>query len=168
MTITGVISAILIGIVVGVIGRLILPGKQPIGMLVTVLVGSPWLVPLVGGPSGMRGITDAAIGGDFALGRMLVEDLPALLTGLFVAHIIGGAQRRIGEHAERLHDGPEAIRVAALDIAMFNAAALPGGHIVVFKSAITETYEPDELAGTLHFSVGIRVAAGSRPSVKIA
>ena len=39
MTITGVISAILIGIVVGVIGRLILPGKQPIGMLVTVLVG---------------------------------------------------------------------------------------------------------------------------------
>jgi uncharacterized membrane protein YeaQ/YmgE (transglycosylase-associated protein family) len=39
MTITGVISAILIGIVVGVIGRLILPGKQPIGMLVTVVVG---------------------------------------------------------------------------------------------------------------------------------
>ncbi|HEV2951763.1 MAG TPA: branched-chain amino acid ABC transporter permease, partial [Actinomycetota bacterium] len=31
--------------------------------MVTVLVGSPWLVPLVGGPSGMRGITDAAIGG---------------------------------------------------------------------------------------------------------
>ena len=30
---------------------------------------------------------------------------------------------------------------------MFNAAALPGGHIVVFKDAITETYEPDELAG---------------------
>ncbi len=39
MTITGVISAILIGAVVGVLGRLVLPGKQPIGMLLTVLVG---------------------------------------------------------------------------------------------------------------------------------
>jgi len=39
MTITGIISAILIGIVVGVIGRLIVPGKQPIGFLVTILVG---------------------------------------------------------------------------------------------------------------------------------
>jgi branched-chain amino acid transport system permease protein len=34
-----------------------------LGEMVTVLVGSPWLVPLVGGPSGMRDITDAAIGG---------------------------------------------------------------------------------------------------------
>lgn len=34
-----------------------------LGEIVTVLLGSPWLVPLVGGPSGMRGITDAAIGG---------------------------------------------------------------------------------------------------------
>ncbi|MGZ6780964.1 MAG: GlsB/YeaQ/YmgE family stress response membrane protein [Mycobacterium sp.] len=39
MTITGVITAILIGIVVGVLGRLLVPGKQPIGMLVTVLIG---------------------------------------------------------------------------------------------------------------------------------
>lgn len=39
MTITGVITAILIGIVVGVLGRLLVPGKQPISMLVTVLIG---------------------------------------------------------------------------------------------------------------------------------
>lgn len=39
MTITGIISAILIGIVVGVLGRLALPGKQSIGMLLTILVG---------------------------------------------------------------------------------------------------------------------------------
>jgi uncharacterized membrane protein YeaQ/YmgE (transglycosylase-associated protein family) len=39
MTITGVITAILIGIVVGVLGRLVVPGKQPIGILVTILVG---------------------------------------------------------------------------------------------------------------------------------
>lgn len=39
MTITGVITAILIGIVVGALGRLLLPGKQNIGFLVTILVG---------------------------------------------------------------------------------------------------------------------------------
>ena len=39
MTITGVITAILVGIVVGALGRLVLPGKQPIGMLLTILVG---------------------------------------------------------------------------------------------------------------------------------
>jgi uncharacterized membrane protein YeaQ/YmgE (transglycosylase-associated protein family) len=39
MTITGVITAILIGIVVGVLGRLIVPGRQNISVLVTVLVG---------------------------------------------------------------------------------------------------------------------------------
>jgi len=60
-------------------------------------------------------------------------------------------QRALEAMAERIEPGvtkgPDAIRIAALDIEMFNAAALPGGHIVVFKNAITETYEPDELAG---------------------
>ncbi|MEH3142056.1 MAG: GlsB/YeaQ/YmgE family stress response membrane protein, partial [Mycobacterium kyogaense] len=39
MTVTGIFTAILIGIVVGALGRLVLPGKQPIGMLLTILVG---------------------------------------------------------------------------------------------------------------------------------
>jgi uncharacterized membrane protein YeaQ/YmgE (transglycosylase-associated protein family) len=39
MTITGVITAILIGIVVGVLGRLVVPGRQNIGMLLTIVVG---------------------------------------------------------------------------------------------------------------------------------
>ena len=39
MTITSVITAILIGVVVGVLGRLVVPGRQPIGVLVTILVG---------------------------------------------------------------------------------------------------------------------------------
>ena len=34
-----------------------------LGEMVTVLVASPWLTPLVGGPTGMRDISDAAIGG---------------------------------------------------------------------------------------------------------
>jgi Zn-dependent protease with chaperone function len=48
--------------------------------------------------------------------------------------------------------GPTGIRVAALDVGMFNAAALPGGYIVVFKPAITET-SPDALAGVLAHEV---------------
>jgi uncharacterized membrane protein YeaQ/YmgE (transglycosylase-associated protein family) len=39
MTITSIITAILIGIVVGVLGRLLVPGRQSIGILVTILVG---------------------------------------------------------------------------------------------------------------------------------
>jgi uncharacterized membrane protein YeaQ/YmgE (transglycosylase-associated protein family) len=39
MTATGIISAILIGIVVGTLGRLILPGRQNIGVISTVVIG---------------------------------------------------------------------------------------------------------------------------------
>jgi uncharacterized membrane protein YeaQ/YmgE (transglycosylase-associated protein family) len=39
MTITGVISAILIGLVIGVLGRLVVPGKQNIPIWLTILVG---------------------------------------------------------------------------------------------------------------------------------
>jgi uncharacterized membrane protein YeaQ/YmgE (transglycosylase-associated protein family) len=39
MPVTGFVSAILVGIVVGVLGRLLIPGKQPIGIVLTFLVG---------------------------------------------------------------------------------------------------------------------------------
>ncbi|GAA1423326.1 GlsB/YeaQ/YmgE family stress response membrane protein [Streptomyces thermospinosisporus] len=39
MEIDGVISAIVIGIVIGVLGRLVVPGRQRIGILWTILVG---------------------------------------------------------------------------------------------------------------------------------
>ncbi|MCF6524295.1 GlsB/YeaQ/YmgE family stress response membrane protein [Streptomyces sp. JJ36] len=39
MEISGIISAILIGIVIGVLGRLVLPGRQRIGVLLTIAVG---------------------------------------------------------------------------------------------------------------------------------
>ncbi|WP_037675245.1 GlsB/YeaQ/YmgE family stress response membrane protein, partial [Streptomyces afghaniensis] len=41
MEIDGIISAIVIGIVIGVLGRLVVPGRQRIGILWTILVGSP-------------------------------------------------------------------------------------------------------------------------------
>ncbi|MFD3511922.1 GlsB/YeaQ/YmgE family stress response membrane protein [Streptomyces sp. NPDC058657] len=39
MEISGIISAIVIGIVIGVLGRLVLPGRQHIGVLWTIAVG---------------------------------------------------------------------------------------------------------------------------------
>ena len=39
MEITGIISALLIGLIVGGLGRLVIPGKQNIGLMLTVLVG---------------------------------------------------------------------------------------------------------------------------------
>jgi uncharacterized membrane protein YeaQ/YmgE (transglycosylase-associated protein family) len=39
MEITGIISAIVIGIVIGVLGRLVVPGRQHIGILLTIVVG---------------------------------------------------------------------------------------------------------------------------------
>ncbi len=39
MEISGIIGAIVIGIVIGVLGRLVVPGRQRIGVLWTILVG---------------------------------------------------------------------------------------------------------------------------------
>ncbi|PWI14551.1 hypothetical protein DI272_10585 [Streptomyces sp. Act143] len=39
MEISGVISAIVIGIVIGVLGRLVVPGRQRIGILWTIAIG---------------------------------------------------------------------------------------------------------------------------------
>jgi uncharacterized membrane protein YeaQ/YmgE (transglycosylase-associated protein family) len=39
MTVTGIISALIVGLVIGALGRLVVPGKQRIGILVTMLVG---------------------------------------------------------------------------------------------------------------------------------
>lgn len=62
-------------------------------------------------------------------------------------------QRALEALTERLEPGAtrgdRPIRVAALDVPIFNAAALPGGHIVLFKPAITETESVEELAGML-------------------
>ncbi|MEU3980749.1 GlsB/YeaQ/YmgE family stress response membrane protein [Streptomyces sp. NPDC026672] len=39
MEIAGIISAIVIGIIIGVLGRLVVPGRQHIGIVLTIVVG---------------------------------------------------------------------------------------------------------------------------------
>lgn len=91
MTITGIISAILIGTVVGVLGRLVLPGKQPIGMLVTILVG---IVSAFLGTALARaiGIPTATSGVDWL--ELLVQVVVAAVGVALVATIMG--RRRTG------------------------------------------------------------------------
>jgi uncharacterized membrane protein YeaQ/YmgE (transglycosylase-associated protein family) len=39
MTISGIISAIIVGLIIGALGRLVLPGKQSIPIWLTMLIG---------------------------------------------------------------------------------------------------------------------------------
>ncbi|MFH9068363.1 GlsB/YeaQ/YmgE family stress response membrane protein [Streptomyces alboflavus] len=57
MGISGVISAVLIGLIIGALGRLVLPGRQRIGMLWTIAVGIA--AALVGtGIAAVLGVSD--------------------------------------------------------------------------------------------------------------
>jgi len=54
MGIGGIISALVVGLIIGVLGRLFAPGKQRISILVTIIVGilaallGTWIASLVG------------------------------------------------------------------------------------------------------------------------
>jgi beta-barrel assembly-enhancing protease len=98
-----------------------------------------WIAPHV--PMSWERNVGTAIVGDFGdlkcrnpKGQKALEDL--------VERVSPGATK-----------GPDGIKVAALNVPIFNAAALPGGYIVVFKPAITET-DPDALAGVLAHEIG--------------
>lgn len=86
MTITGVISAILIGTLIGVIGRLLVPGRQHIGMLLTVLVG---IVSAFIGTALARaiGIPTATSGVDWL--ELLVQVVVAALGVALVSSLMG-------------------------------------------------------------------------------
>ena len=86
MTITGIISAILIGIVVGVIGRLLVPGKQPIGMLVTILVG---IVSAFIGTAIARAMGIPTVTGGIDWLELLVQVIVAALGVALVSALMG-------------------------------------------------------------------------------
>ena len=101
-------------------------------------VAPHWLAPHV--PMSWERNVGGAIVGDFGNLRCRSPGGQKALETL-VEHVAPGATK-----------GPDAIKVAALDVPIFNAAALPGGYIVVFKPAITET-RSDALAGILAHEV---------------
>ena len=97
-----------------------------------------WIAPHV--PMGWERDVGSAIVGDF--GDLRCRD--------------AAGQRALDALVERVSPGattgPDPLKIAALDVPMFNAAALPGGYIVVFKPAITET-DSDALAGIVAHEV---------------
>jgi uncharacterized membrane protein YeaQ/YmgE (transglycosylase-associated protein family) len=86
MSIIGVIIA---GIIIGLLGRLLLPGSQPIGMLVTVLVGIAgtligWWI------AGLFGVEDTS-GVDWL--RWIISVIVAVILVAVVAGVMGRNQR---------------------------------------------------------------------------
>ncbi len=85
METSGIISAIVTGLVVGALARLVLPGRQPIGVLLTILVG----------------FVGAFLGGAIAVGYtqsfwiiLLVQVLvAAVLVAIVSAFLVGRGRR---------------------------------------------------------------------------
>lgn len=123
---------------VGLIPALVI-GAAATALIVGVGYVTPhWIAPHV--PMSWERNVGSAIVGDFGTIRCRNADGQHALEAL-VERVAPGAT-----------GGPDAIKVAALNVPVFNAAALPGGYIVVFKPAITET-DPDSLAGVLAHEV---------------
>lgn len=86
MTITGIISAIIIGAIIGALGRLLLPGRQSIPIWLTILVGivaalvGTWIARALGIPTETSGI-------DWL--ELLVQLVVAVIAVAVVAGIYG-------------------------------------------------------------------------------
>ena len=62
MTVTGIITAIVIGAIIGALGRLVVPGRQPIPIWLTIVVGivaafiGTFIARAIGIPTATNGI----------------------------------------------------------------------------------------------------------------
>ena len=99
MTIHSVFGAILIGLVIGALGRLVLPGKQPIPIWLTILVG---IVAAFLGTALARGMGIPIDTPGVDWGELLVQVIVAALgVGLLSMAFGGGTFRRGGPAAGR-------------------------------------------------------------------
>lgn len=74
-----ILGWILIGLVVGGLGRLIVPGRNPIGLILTILVG---IVGSVAGGAATRAMVGAGHGGlSFVLALVIAAILVAIISG---------------------------------------------------------------------------------------
>ena len=86
MSIEGVVSALLVGLLLGVLGRLVVPGRQRIGCLMTVVVGV--LAALLGSVlASAAGVDDVG----FSWARLGIQ---VLLAAFGVALLAGFSRRR--------------------------------------------------------------------------
>ena len=123
---------------VGLVPALAIGGALTAAVVGLGYLAPAWIAPHV--PMSWEREVGGAMVGDF--GKLRCRDAK----GQQALEALG---ERVAPGATR---GPDGIKVAALNVPVFNAAALPGGYIVVFKPAITET-DTDALAGVLAHEV---------------
>ena len=114
-------------------------GAFAIGAALVLAIGysaPAWVAPLI--PEQWERNLGAALVGDF--GKLRCTDAEG-------NRALGALGERIEPGVTSLR-GPRALRFSAINLRMFNAAALPGGQVVLFKDMLTET-DADALAGVL-------------------
>jgi uncharacterized membrane protein YeaQ/YmgE (transglycosylase-associated protein family) len=88
MTITGIISAIVIGAIIGLLGRLVVPGKQHIPIWLTIVIGI--VAAFIGGfVAGALGYANA--NGGFPWILLLIQ---VIIAAIGVAVVAGAYGRR--------------------------------------------------------------------------
>jgi len=85
VTVTGIISAIIVGLIIGAVGRLIVPGKQNIPIWLTIVIG---VVAALIGTFLARAIGLSA-GPGFQIGELIVQVVLAALGVFLVAGMYG-------------------------------------------------------------------------------
>ena len=90
MTVTGIITAIIIGALIGALARLVLPGRQNIGILLTIVVG---IVGALVGTAIARALNVANTNGiDWV--ELVLQVIVAAVGVSIVAGIKGGSRSR--------------------------------------------------------------------------
>jgi uncharacterized membrane protein YeaQ/YmgE (transglycosylase-associated protein family) len=89
MTIASILGAIVIGAIIGALGRLVLPGKQDIGIILTIVVGI--VAALIG--TAIVGSLQNTKGLDWI--EILVQVILAAVGIAIVAGIKGGNRNRV-------------------------------------------------------------------------
>lgn len=86
MTVTGIITAIVIGAIIGALGRLVVPGRQPIPIWLTIVIGI--VAAFIGTLLAQAiGISTNTSGIDW--GELIVQVVVAAIAVVLVANLYG-------------------------------------------------------------------------------
>ena len=91
MTVTGIITAIIVGAIIGALGRLVVPGRQPIPIWLTIVVG---IVAALIGTAIARSMGFADTGGMFDWRELIVQVILAAIGVVVVANLYSRRGRR--------------------------------------------------------------------------
>ena len=91
MTVAGIISALVVGLIIGALGRLVVPGKQNIPIWLTIIVG---IVAALLGTAIARGLGVADTNG-FDWIELIVQIVLAAIGVVLTAHLYGRRGHRV-------------------------------------------------------------------------